>query len=105
MNILYNVTVNIENDSHDNWLHWMITEHIPQVMKTEMFKEYKIFKLQGDEDTGGITYSIQYFAESMKEVDEYMKTHAPFLRNEADKKFGGKFVAFRSLLELIHHSA
>lgn len=100
--ILYNVTVNIENASHDEWLKWMLNIHIPEVMQTAMFVENKVFKLHGDEDSGGITYSIQYFAESMSEVNQYLENFAPALRASADAQFGGKFVAFRSFLEMIH---
>jgi hypothetical protein len=102
--ILYNVTINIDNDSHEEWLEWMLNVHIPEVMKTGMFLKNKVFLLHGDEDSGGLTYSIQYFAESMKEVDIYIRDFAPRLRADADEKFGGKFVAFRSLLEMIHSS-
>lgn len=100
--ILYNVTVNIENASHDAWLKWMLNIHIPEVMETRMFIENKVFRLHGDEDSGGATYSIQYFAESMDQVNQYLDEFAPALRSSADTQFGGKFVAFRSFLEMIY---
>lgn len=103
--ILYNVTINIENDSHEEWLDWMINTHIPEILETGLFVENKLFKLQGDEDSGGVTYSVQYFAKNMDDVNVYLENHAPALRNSAEKKFGGKFVAFRSLLELVHPNA
>ncbi|MCE3229382.1 MAG: hypothetical protein K0S32_3933, partial [Bacteroidetes bacterium] len=31
---IYNVTVNISNDIHTDWLKWMKEIHIPDVMKT-----------------------------------------------------------------------
>ena len=30
--IVYSVTVNIENEVHDDWLSWMKNKHIPDVM-------------------------------------------------------------------------
>jgi len=97
--ILYNVTVNVEDSIHDEWLAWMKATHIPDVMKTGKFTSNKMFRLIGDEDSGGKTYSIQYSCNSMNEFLEYEHHHATALRNEHSAKFKDKFVSFRSLLE------
>ena len=98
--IIYNVTVNIDNDAHDTWLEWMKSVHIPDVVNTGCFTQGKIFRILVEEQQG-ISYSIQYSAPSMKEVDHYLENHAPRLRQDAHDKFGGKFTAFRTLLEHI----
>ena len=43
--ILYNVTVGIDADVEQEWLIWMIHEHIPKVIATEMFESYEIYKV------------------------------------------------------------
>lgn len=98
--IIYNVTVNIEDSIHDEWLKWMRTVHIPDVMRTGMFSECRFCKVLSDEDTGS-TYSFQYTCQDMKTYEKYRDTHAPALRNQVAEKFGDKFVAFRTLLEVI----
>ncbi len=45
--IIYNVTININHDVHDNWLDWMRSVHIPDVMATGMFLESKMLRLLG----------------------------------------------------------
>lgn len=97
--ILYNVTVNVENSIHDEWLAWMKKTHIPDVMKTGKFTSGKIYRLIGDEDSGGRTYSIQYSCNSMNDFLEYEHNHAQALREEHTAMFKDKFVSFRSLLE------
>ena len=99
--ILYNVTVNVEDSIHVEWLSWMKKTHIPDVIKTAKFTSGKIFRLIGDEDSGGKTYSIQYTCNSMNDFLEYEQNHAKALRDEHTSKFKDKFVAFRSLLESI----
>jgi hypothetical protein len=98
--IIYNVTVNIEHDVHDEWLKWMKTEHIPDVMKTGFFIENKICKVLVDEEQG-ITYSIQYTAPDMQALETYQRDHAPRLQKEHNDRFANKFVAFRTLLEVV----
>jgi hypothetical protein len=99
--IIYNVTVNIENDVRDEWVKWMQETHIPDVMKTGHFTEYRMSKVLVNEESG-TTYSIQYTAPSMAELDVYLEQHAPRLKREVAIKYEGKFVAFRTLLEVIN---
>ena len=98
--IIYNVTVNIDHDVHKEWLHWMREKHIPDVMATGYFLENKICKVLVEEEQG-ITYSIQYTAANMPDYEEYKREHAPRLQKEHVNKFAGKFVAFRTLLEVL----
>jgi hypothetical protein len=98
--IIYNVTINVENDVHDEWLKWMRESHIPDVLKTGYFLEHKICKVLNVEDEG-TTYSIQYTCNSMEDYEGYKANEAARLQKEVMDKFKGKFVAFRSLLEVI----
>ncbi len=99
--ILYNVTVNIDHSENEEWLKWMKEVHIPNVMDTGMFVENRICKLIGDEDSGGVTYSIQYVCNSMKDYEKYRDTFAHDLQAEHATKYKNKFVAFRTLLEIL----
>jgi len=98
--IIYNVTVNIENDVHEEWLNWMKEIHVPDVMRTGYFVENKICKVLVDEEQG-TTYSIQYTCVNMKDLEEYQREHAPRLQKEHAEKFANKFVSFRTLLEIV----
>lgn len=98
--IIYNVTVNVENDVREEWLIWMKAVHIPDVMATGYFIENKICKVLVDEEQG-TTYSIQYTCSDIEKLKEYQKQHSPRLQKEVNDKFAGKFVAFRTLLEII----
>lgn len=100
--IIYNVTLNIEDDAHDAWLAWMKETHIPQVMATGMFVDYTFSRLlTRQEDETGSTYVIQYLAECMEDYETYQAEYAPALQAETRKYFEGKFVAFRTLMEKI----
>jgi hypothetical protein len=98
--IIYNVTINIDDDVRDEWIKWMKEVHIPEVMGTGHFTEYKMCKVLVNEDSG-TTYSIQYTCTSMDELEAYQKNHAPELQQKTKNKYEGKFVAFRTLLEVI----
>ncbi len=97
---IYNVTINIENSVHDNWLEWMKTKHIPAMLDTRKFTKALMTKVQIEEEMGGTTYSIQYYTDSKATLEKYFTEDAQNLRAQS-KPFEGKFVAFRTELEVI----
>ena len=97
--ILYNETVGIDLNIEREWLAWMKATYIPKVMETGMFVEFKIYKVLISEDEGTASYSVQYFAKSMDEVERYLDVFAPVLIEELREKFKDHHAAFRTLLE------
>lgn len=98
--IIYNVTVNLDESIHKDWLIW-IKEHIPMVLSTGSFTEAKLTRVLVEEDMGGFTYSIQYRAKSRNHLEDYYKNHADTLRQDGLKRFADKMLAFRTELEII----
>ncbi|MAP01933.1 MAG: hypothetical protein CMD01_03850 [Flavobacteriales bacterium] len=99
--ILYNVTINIDYDCHDDWLKWMKQTHVPDVLDTGLFINAKICRIHAEEQ-GGVSYSIQYLLNSKSDYNTYQDLYAPKLQQEHTQKFSGKFVAFRTLLEVVY---
>ena len=97
--LLYNVTVGVDHDIESEWLAWMKQKHIPDVMKTGMFESFRIYKVLHDQDDGTTSYSVQYFARNIDNVQQYLEVFAPVLIEEHRKRFANKHVAFRTLLE------
>ena len=98
--IIYNVTVNIDSSVHDEWLDWMKNTHIPDVVATGCFSAGNIFRIMVDEQSG-VSYSIQYSAACIEDIQRYMKDFAPALQKEHTEKYADKFTAFRTLLEKV----
>ena len=97
--VIYTVKININETIHDEWLNWMISEHIPEVMNTGCFSAYGIFKLLLPETHSGITYVIQYECRSSEDYLKYREKFASTLQAKHSEKFDGKFTAERSLME------
>ena len=99
--IVYNVTIKIDTDIYEEWLSWMKEVHVPDVMRTNLFLENKICRLLGVDEEDGITYAIQYTCESMNVFDTYQQQFAKQLQQEHTERYQGKFVAFRTLMEVV----
>lgn len=99
--IIYNVTINIDESVHDKWLAWMKDTHIPEMLATKKFSAAKMCKVLVEEDMGGVTYSVQYTTKSMATLQKYYQEDAPKMRAEGVKLFPNKYVAFRTEMEVI----
>ena len=96
--IVYSVTVKIDLDVHDDWLDWMKSVHIPEVLNTKKFVDHRMLRILADDEQDGINYNVQYRALSMSDYFDYLNNHAPQLQKEHTERYKDKFVAFRTLL-------
>jgi hypothetical protein len=97
--LLYNVTVGIDKDSEEEWLQYMREKHIRAVLNTGLFVGHKMYKVLHDSEDGTISYSIQYFARTIDDVQRYLETFAPVLIEEHRKRFHNRHVTFMTLLD------
>lgn len=98
--ILYNVTSSIEPAVADEWLDYMRSTHMPEVMETGFFLKSQLCRLLNEEDNG-ITYAAQYYCLSIEQLDEYQRLCAPALRADMEAHFAGQYVSFRTVLEVV----
>lgn len=97
---IYNVTINIEDSVHQEWLEW-IQEHIQEVLDTGRFSHAKLTQVLVNEEAG-TTYSVQYTANTREDLDDYYTYDAPKLRSDGLKRFADKMVAFRTELKVVN---
>ena len=96
--IIYNVTLNIENDILESWKIW-IRKHIKEVLETGKFEKAILSKVLSSDE--GHTFSIQYYSKSRDELNEYFELYAPKLREYTYKTFGNRVIGFRTELEIL----
>jgi hypothetical protein len=99
--IIYNVTTKVELQIEDEWLQWMTKEHIPEVLQTGCFTDYKILRILDIDDTEGPTFAVQYFASSREDYEHYLTHHAPALRNKSVLKWRDRAMSFRSVMQVV----
>ena len=98
---IYNVTLSIDKSIHDEWLEW-IHNHIPEVLATGKFISAKLTQVLIEEEMDGVTYSVQYTANSREDLDNYYKEDADRLQIDAMRRFSDKMLAFRTELKIVN---
>ena len=102
--LLYNVTVTIDLDVHQDWQRWMQNNHIPDVMATGMFLSYRMCRLVEHEHTDSEIYTVQYLVKDMVHLHRYQQEFAPALQEQFRARYDGKYAVFRTVMEVVDHN-
>ncbi|RYZ22707.1 MAG: DUF4286 family protein [Chitinophagaceae bacterium] len=100
--IVYNVTVKVAGAIAGEWLQWLLNEHAPAIVATGCFGSFRVHRLLEQDESEGPTFSIQYYAEDAARYERYVEAFAPRFRQEGHDRWGNGFIAFRSVMEVIH---
>lgn len=100
--LIYNISIKINAAIEKEWVKWQQQEHIPEIMTSGQFSEYKFCKLLEQEDDESATYIVQFIAASYEKYQYYIKHFAPLLRQKALDRWGDQYIAFRSIMEVIN---
>lgn len=100
--LIYNVTIKVDHSIAKEWLHWLQEEHIPAIIATGCFSHAVILRLRETEAGEGVTYAVQYYTESDALYNEYIEKFSEDMRKKGSDKWGNKFIAFRSVLEVVN---
>ena len=100
--IIYNVTVKVEHSIAANWLAWLKGEHITEIIATGCFTHTTTLRLLETDESDGITYAVQYHAESKALYNRYIEKFSEVMRKKAIDKWGNQFITFRSVMEVVH---
>lgn len=97
--VIYNVTIKVEQSIVAEWLDWMKSTHIPELMETGLFDSFHLCRLLGQDDSEGPTYVVQYYTGSIERYQQYVSKYAAGLRKKTAEKFGDKFVSFQTVMQ------
>lgn len=99
--IIYNITANISEEIHDQWLLWMNNTHMPEMMATGKFLSARLVRVHTDQPLEGVAFAAQYTAKDQHTLNRYYAEDAPRLRQEGLKLWGDQALYFRTELEVI----
>ena len=99
---IYNVTVSVEPDIRNEWMTWMLNEHLREMLGTGCFLGFRFSELQTEENMGP-TYSVQYELASQADFDRYEREFAPAMRQKGMQRFGTQALAFRTTMRVLAH--
>jgi hypothetical protein len=99
--IVYNVSMKVDPEIENDWVQWQQQEHIPAIMASRQFSDYKFYRLLDEETDDTATYVLQFFSPSIENYQYYISNFASQLSEQALAKWGNLFIAFRSVMRVV----
>jgi hypothetical protein len=98
MEIVYSVTVHVDASIADEWLSWMGSVHVPEVLRAGGFLGCMITReiapLPANERE---TFVLDYRIASLEALDRYRTSRAPALQQQHSERYAGRFHATRAV--------
>ena len=98
--ILYNITVIIDEEIEADWLKWINTVFIPDALSSNLLVSNRLLKVL-DSPNEGVTYCLQFIADSVQNYKKFADSHATALLNTHTQEFRNKSVFFSTAMEFI----
>lgn len=99
--MLYVVYVSVTRSVADEWLRWMVDEHVPDVLATGCFVRATVCRDSAGDDDDTIAYRVQYQTETEAALERYIADFSPALKKDHADRFASKVTARRDILSVV----
>ena len=97
--IIYAVDLDVAPTCADEYLAWL-RDHVREILALPGFVGAAIFaRIEPAADDGWLGCTVHYRMTDRAAFDAYLHDHAPRLRADGARRFGGRFRARRAVLE------
>ncbi len=97
---IYNLTINVEENIHDEWRQWMEQQYIPEMLATKKFNKASLNRLLAKQQQG-ITYAVQFESPNRATLKQYyIENHSKMIQRL--QRFKDQIVFFGTEMEVVH---
>ena len=96
--VIYSVTLFVDQGAVSEWVTWMLETHLPEVMRTGCFEAYEMRRQVEPAIEGRTAFEVRYLCASIETYRRYQEEHAPRLQAGHTQRWKGRFEATRRLL-------
>ncbi len=97
--ITYTVDVQVPNDRVDEWMQYMTSTHIEDVVRTGCFLSAVLHRVIEPIEEGNCRFRVVYALQSTDHLHRYRQEFAADLQKHHTQQFGASVVATRSVTE------
>lgn len=99
--ITYQVEVTVPQDLVEQWLDYMTSHHIDDVVNTGLFVSSELVRVVDPSSDGHVVFRVRYSCESHDKLSRYRSEFAPALMADHTRIFGDHVSAVRTVTEQV----
>lgn len=97
--VLYEVNLKIASDVFEEYMSWLKV-HVKEMLSFDGFESAKYLTNSEQNDPGFVKVTMQYFVDSLDDLNDYLENHSQKMRSEGTAKFPNKFSASRRIFNV-----
>jgi hypothetical protein len=97
--ITYQVEVVVPHELVEEWLGYMTSEHIDDVLRTGYFTSARLTRVVDSGLSDSAVFRVIYTLDNLKQLEQYQRNNAPALQAHHTSLFGSSVRATRSVTE------
>ena len=103
--IVYEVNLDVESAIANAYLDWL-RPHVEQMTQLPGFTSATVFALSSEDlDADRVGWCVQYRLRDRAALDDYLREHAPRLRDDGVARFGALLRAPRRIIPVVQSAA
>ena len=99
--IIYQVEVTVPKDLVEQWLDYMTSHHIDDVVNTGMFISSELVRVVDPSSDDHVVFRVRYTCDSNDKLTRYRSEFAPALMADHTRIFGDRVSAVRTVTEKV----
>ncbi len=99
--IIYQVEVTVPRDLVEQWLDYMTSHHIDDVVSTGMFVSSELVRVVDPTSEDHVIFRVRYSCQSQENLTRYRSEFAPALMADHTQIFGERVSAVRTVTEQV----
>jgi hypothetical protein len=98
--LIYNITFQVDDEVHDNFLIWIKEYYIPEIQKNDILKAPRLCRILSHHEDGN-AYSLQWEVESSGLLHRWYLEQGTLFTDELAKTFKDRVVGLPTLMEIV----
>lgn len=98
---IYSVHIELKASRRDEWINYMKSEHINDVLATGCFVKAEMVERLEPNETDHCHFTTNYYFDDFRDIETYREQHATGLQQDVKKIFGEDFKGSREILRVV----
>jgi len=99
--LIVNTTYQVSEDRQSDWVKWVKSDYIPEVTKTNMLFNPRLFHLLVENEPGNVSYALQFEVIDLDTLENWFQKYGSEMQTTMSNKFQEKVLGFTTMLETV----
>jgi hypothetical protein len=96
--LIVNTTYQVSEDLQSDWVKWVKSDYIPEVTKTNMLINPRLFHLLIENEPGNVSYALQFEVDDLDTLENWFQHFGSEMQSTMSNRFQEKVLGFTTMM-------